>query len=71
MIPGSKFLVRLNGRPHPCNVSMLVIAGVMSPGQKNKIEEFAHNLEVKLPGNTRVAAKKNGKCASFSVKTSR
>ncbi len=58
LIPGSKFLVRLNSRPHPCNVSMLVIAGVMSPGQKNEIEEFAHNLEVKLPGDTRVVSKK-------------
>ena len=36
----------------------MVIAGVMSPVQKNKIEELAHNLEVKLPGDTRVAAKK-------------
>lgn len=58
LIPGSKFLVSLNSRPHPRNVSMLVIAGVMSPGQKNEIEKFAHNLEVKLPGDTRVAAKK-------------
>ena len=58
LIPGSKFLVSLNSRPHPRNVSMLVIAGVISPGQKNEIEKFAHNLEVKLPGDTRVAAKK-------------
>ena len=58
LIPGSKFLVSLNSRPHPRNVSMLVIAGVISPGQKNENEKFAHNLEVKLPGDTRVAAKK-------------
>jgi len=57
LIPGSKFLVSLNSRPHPRNVSMLVIAGLMSPGQKYKIEELAHNLEAKLPGDTRVAAK--------------
>ncbi len=36
----------------------MVIAGVMSPVQKNKIEELAHNLEVKLPGDTRGAAEK-------------
>jgi len=40
----------------------MVIAGVMSPVQKNKIEELAHNLEVKLPGDTRVAAKKWKMC---------
>jgi len=58
LIPGSKFLKRLNSRPHPYNVSMLVIAGMMSQRQKNEIEKFSHNLEVKLPGDTRVAAKK-------------
>lgn len=58
LIPGSKFLKRLNSRPHPRNVNMLVIAGVMSQMQKNKIEKFAHNLKVKLPGDTRVAAGK-------------
>jgi pimeloyl-ACP methyl ester carboxylesterase len=56
LIPGSIFLKRLNSRPHPFNVSMLVIAGMMSQRQKNEIERFARNLEVKLPGNTRVAA---------------
>jgi hypothetical protein len=57
LIPGSKFLVRLNSRPRPRNVSMLIIAGLMSPGQKNEIEELAHNLEAKLPRDTRVASK--------------
>jgi hypothetical protein len=37
---------------------MLVIAGLMSSGQKYEIEELANNLEAKLPGDTRVAAKK-------------
>ncbi|MBW2201310.1 MAG: acetyltransferase [Deltaproteobacteria bacterium] len=58
LIPGSKFLKKLNRRPHPYNVNMLVIAGVMSPWQKNEIEEFARTLEVKLPGDARGTAKK-------------
>jgi hypothetical protein len=36
---------------------MLVIAGAMSPWQKNEIEHFAHNLKVKLPEDSRVAVK--------------
>ena len=58
LTPGSNFLKRLNNRPHPYNVSMLVIAGMMSQRQKNEIEKFAHNLEGILPGDIRVAAKK-------------
>lgn len=58
LIPESKFLKRLNSRPHPANVSMLIIAGVMSQMQKDEIEEFARNLAAKLPGDTRVFTKK-------------
>ena len=58
LIPGSKFLRKLNDRPHPRNVNMLVIAGAMSPWQKNEIEEFTRTLEVKLPGDARDTAKK-------------
>lgn len=57
LMPGSTFLESLNRRPHPPNVNMLVIAGSMSPWQKNEIERFARDLEVKLPEDTRVAAK--------------
>lgn len=57
LIPGSTFLKRLNRRPHPIDVNMLVIAGTMNPWQKNEIEDFAHNLKVKLPEDTRVAVK--------------
>jgi pimeloyl-ACP methyl ester carboxylesterase len=57
LIPGSNFLVSLNSRPHPRNVSLLVIAGLMSPGQKHEIEVLANNLETKLRGDTPVAAK--------------
>ena len=58
LIPGSKFLKTLNSRPHPSNVSLLVIAGMMSQRQKNEIERFAHNLEAKLPEDTRFVAEK-------------
>jgi len=58
LIPGSKFLKGLNSRSHPSNVSMLVIAGVMSQKQKNEIEKFAHNLEFKLPKENRIVTNK-------------
>jgi pimeloyl-ACP methyl ester carboxylesterase len=57
LTPGSSFLERLNRRPHPRNVNMLVIAGTMSPWQKNEIENFAHNLKIKLPEDSRIAVK--------------
>lgn len=57
LIPGSPFLESLNLRSHPPQVNLLVIAGSMSPWQKNEIERFARNLEVKLSKDTRVAAK--------------
>lgn len=60
LIPGSLFLERLNSRPHPRNVSMIVIAGVMSAMQRNQIELFARSLEIKLQGNARLAVEKMG-----------
>jgi len=58
LMPGSEFLLRLNRRPHPRNLNMLVIAGVMSPWQKNEIEAFTRNIEAKTPENSRPAVKK-------------
>ena len=58
MIPGSNFLKRLNSRPHPSNVRMLVIAGEISQRQKNEIRELAHNLDFKPQGDNRIATKK-------------
>jgi pimeloyl-ACP methyl ester carboxylesterase len=57
LIPDSTFLKQLNRRTHPSNVNMLVIAGTISPWQKNEIEHFANNLKAKLPEDTRVAVK--------------
>ena len=58
LIPGSRFLENLNSRAHPSNVNMIVIAGVMSPMQKNQLEVFTLNLEDKLQGNARLAVKR-------------
>lgn len=53
LTPGSEFLQRLNERPHPANVRMLVVAGLMSPQKKQAIEVLARNPEQKLPDAAR------------------
>lgn len=57
LLPGSEFLQRLNSRPHPANVRMLVIAGVMSPKDKQEILAMARRLEQKLPAAARNATR--------------
>ena len=47
LLPGSEFLTTLNSRPHPQNVHMTVIAGVMSDLQVKNIEALAHDLETR------------------------
>jgi pimeloyl-ACP methyl ester carboxylesterase len=58
LLPGSEFLQRLNSRPHPANVRMLVIAGVMSPKNEQEIIAMAHRLEQKLPAAAHNATRK-------------
>jgi pimeloyl-ACP methyl ester carboxylesterase len=58
LLPGSAFLQRLNSRPHPANVHMLVVAGVMSPKSKQEIKELAHRLEQRLPDPAQGSARK-------------
>ncbi len=58
LIPGSAFLQRLNSRPHPAGVRMLVIAGVMSPKQKQEIEALARRMDTQLPEATRDLTRK-------------
>lgn len=58
LLPGSEFLHRLNRRPHPANVRMLVVAGMMSPKTKKEILALARGLEEKLPAAARDAAHK-------------
>ena len=58
LLPGSDFLLRLNSRPHPLEVRMLVIAGVMSPRNKQEILAMAHRLEQGLPAAAHNTARK-------------
>jgi hypothetical protein len=40
LLPGSRFLLELNRRPHPDGVEMLVIAGVAGPWSEDEIEDW-------------------------------
>lgn len=66
LIPGSRFLTRLNRRPHPDNVRLLAIAGVISPWQGNDIERFVRQIESGLPEEAHALAEKIKKVL-FSV----
>jgi pimeloyl-ACP methyl ester carboxylesterase len=55
LIPGSPFLETLNSRPHPKNVSMLVVAGVMSTWKTDDIESFIQGVKIRLPDRTHEA----------------
>ncbi len=58
LIPGSRFLSDLNRRPHPADVNMIIIAGVMSPTQKREFLVFTQNLGDKLQEDARETLKK-------------
>jgi len=49
LIPGSRFLNRLNHRPHPVNVNFHIIAGILSPWNSQDIRTFASFLEALMP----------------------
>lgn len=49
LLPGSRFLETLNGRPHPAGISMLVIAGIASPWDDGEIESLEKTLRRRLP----------------------
>ncbi|MGD9017011.1 MAG: hypothetical protein PVH30_06480, partial [Desulfobacterales bacterium] len=55
LTPGSEFLTRLNRRPHPPNVDMMVIAGVLSQEQKDEIDALATDLKDRVPDEGRGA----------------
>ena len=44
LLPGSRFLTELNGRPHPEGVDMLIIAGITSPWNENDINRWVGNV---------------------------
>jgi hypothetical protein len=48
LLPGSRFLTELNGRPHPEGVDMLVIAGITSPWDENDINLWVSNVRQKV-----------------------
>ena len=52
LVPGSPFLEELNSRPPPENVTMAVIAGVMTDWAKSDVEQFVGMMTRRLPGNT-------------------
>lgn len=49
LIPDSPFLAKLNARPHPDGVDMMVIAGLMSPKDKVNLDAFVKRFGVELP----------------------
>ncbi len=49
MIPGSPFLESLNARPHPEDVAMCVIAGVLSTWESAEIDQFIDSVKDRLP----------------------
>jgi pimeloyl-ACP methyl ester carboxylesterase len=44
LLPGSRFLTKLNARPHPQGVDMLIIAGITSPWSEKDIDRWVGNL---------------------------
>jgi hypothetical protein len=51
LLPESDFLVELNGRPHPQDVDMLVIAGRASPFGREDVTKFMKRMRATLPGD--------------------
>ena len=49
LLPGSRFLIELNARPHPEGVGMLIIAGVTSPWKEKDINRWVSNTRQKVP----------------------
>jgi pimeloyl-ACP methyl ester carboxylesterase len=49
LLPGSRFLTVLNGRPHPEGVDMMIIAGVTSPWSESDIHRWVSDLRQKVP----------------------
>jgi pimeloyl-ACP methyl ester carboxylesterase len=49
LLPGSRFLTRLNARAHPENTEMLIIAGITSPWTEKDIDQWVEDLRRKAP----------------------
>jgi pimeloyl-ACP methyl ester carboxylesterase len=48
LLPGSLFLTRLNGRPHPAGVKMFLIAGITAPWSETQINDWLSSLDEKV-----------------------
>jgi pimeloyl-ACP methyl ester carboxylesterase len=48
LLPGSRFLTELNGRPHPEGTDMFIIAGITSPWNENDINRWVNNVRKKV-----------------------
>ncbi len=48
LLPGSLFLTRLNGRPHPAGVKMFIIAGITAPWSETEINGWLSSLDEKV-----------------------
>jgi len=44
LLPGSRFLIELNDRPHPEGMDMLIIAGIASPWNESDINRWVGDL---------------------------
>ncbi|MBT8365511.1 MAG: acetyltransferase, partial [Deltaproteobacteria bacterium] len=61
LLPGSRFLTELNGRPHPQGVDMLIIAGITSPWNESDINRWVSNLRKKVSADQQKRVDELGK----------
>ena len=50
LLPGSSFLNELNGRPHPEDIEQLIIAGITSPWDQQKLSGLLDSYSGKVSG---------------------
>jgi len=48
LLPGGRFLNRLNSRPHPAGVEMLIIAGITAPWSETDIDYLLSTIDEKV-----------------------
>jgi pimeloyl-ACP methyl ester carboxylesterase len=60
LVPGSPFLEELNSRPHPENVNIAVIAGVISGLKEEDLAQFIENVKGRLPDSAQNSVGKVG-----------
>jgi hypothetical protein len=48
LLPGGRFLNRLNSRPHPAGVEMFIIAGITAPWSETDIDYWLSTIDEKV-----------------------